>query len=84
MVGRSIGPPNLPDPCYGPGDMRDPDPPRIGGAPVIRLHAAADSDGPAIIGADIAPGRGMLLLQARARLPGRGRPLERGVPWPGG
>lgn len=53
--------------------MRDLDLPRIGGLPVVRLHAPVrDPAGPAITGADIAPGRGMLLLQVRAHLPGRG------------
>jgi len=52
---------------------REPDLPRIGGAPVVRLHADGhDSAGPAFTSADVAPGRGMLLLQLRAWLPGRG------------
>ena len=41
--------------------------PTIGGAPVVRLIAPA-GDGARFLHADIAPGRGMLLLQARARV----------------
>jgi aldose 1-epimerase len=40
----------------------------IGGLPVVRLTAPAAAGTPAITTADIAPGRGMLLLQARATL----------------
>lgn len=53
--------------------MRDLELPILGGARVVRLRAAGDEHaGPALVSADIAPGRGMLLLQARARVPGRG------------
>jgi galactose mutarotase-like enzyme len=45
----------------------------VGGAPVERLSAPApDSGVPAIVEAEIAPGRGMMLLQARAEVPGLG------------
>ena len=46
--------------------------PEIGGAPVVRLTAQGEGDGPRFVEAWVAPGRGMLLLQARVRLPGRG------------
>lgn len=42
--------------------------PVIGGAPIIRLTAPA-GDGERFIHADIAPGRGMMLLQATATIP---------------
>jgi aldose 1-epimerase len=42
----------------------------IGGLPLVRLRATdAPADGPAFLEATVAPGRGMLLLQARLRLP---------------
>lgn len=44
----------------------------IGGAPVVRLTAQGEADGPRFIEAWVAPARGMLLLQARIQLPGRG------------
>lgn len=60
-------------PCYDSAVTCEPDLPLIGGAPVVRLHAADhDSARPAFTSADVAPGRGMLLLQLRARIPGRG------------
>jgi aldose 1-epimerase len=44
--------------------------PRIGGAPVVSLRARdAPADGPAFLAAEVLPGRGMMLLQARLRLP---------------
>jgi len=46
--------------------------PDIGGAPVVQLTASGESEGPRFVGATVAPGRGMLLLQARVWLPGRG------------
>lgn len=52
--------------------MAQNDLPDIGGAPVVRLTASGDGDGPRFISATVAPGRGMLLLQARVWLPGRG------------
>ena len=52
--------------------MFDEDLPRIGGAPVVRLRAPPGGEGPAFVSAEVAPGRGMLLLQARARFPGLG------------
>jgi galactose mutarotase-like enzyme len=43
---------------------------RIGGAPVVTLRAAdAPVEGPAFLEALVLPGRGMMLLQARLRLP---------------
>jgi len=43
---------------------------RIGGAPVVTLRdEAPPADGPAIVEATVLPGRGMMLLQARMRLP---------------
>uniref|UniRef100_UPI0037536E6C aldose 1-epimerase n=1 Tax=Sphingomonas sp. TaxID=28214 RepID=UPI0037536E6C len=46
----------------------------VGGAPVERLTAQApDPKAPAIVEAEVAPGRGMMLLQARAEVPGLGR-----------
>lgn len=43
---------------------------RIGGAPVVTLTALdAPADGPAFLQAQVLPGRGMMLLQARLRLP---------------
>lgn len=43
----------------------------IGGAPVVTLIARdAPADGPAFVEAQVLPGRGMMLLQARLRLPG--------------
>lgn len=42
----------------------------IGGAPVVTLTAQdAPADGPAFLEAQVLPGRGMMLLQARLRLP---------------
>jgi galactose mutarotase-like enzyme len=42
----------------------------IGGAPVVTLTAAdAPAEGPAILEAQVLPGRGMMLLQAKLRLP---------------
>ena len=46
------------------------DPLSINGCPVVTLQA--DGDGPGVVRADIAPGRGMLLLQARGRMEGVG------------
>jgi galactose mutarotase-like enzyme len=44
--------------------------PQIGGAPAVRIRAAdLPSGGPAITEAVVLPGRGMMLLQARLRLP---------------
>lgn len=44
--------------------------PRIGGAPAVTLTATdAPATGPAFLEAVVLPGRGMLLLQARLRLP---------------
>jgi galactose mutarotase-like enzyme len=44
--------------------------PRIGGAPAVTLTAAdAPATGPAFLEAVVLPGRGMMLLQARLRLP---------------
>ena len=46
------------------------EPVRIGGAPVVCLKAPPPSeDAPAFVSADIAPGRGFLLLRADLRLP---------------
>jgi len=43
---------------------------RIGGAPVVTLRAPdAPADGPAFLEAQVLPGRGMMLLQAKLRLP---------------
>jgi hypothetical protein len=43
---------------------------QIGGAPVVRLRAGdAPAEGPAFLEAEILPGRGMMLLQAKLRLP---------------
>ncbi|THD58363.1 aldose 1-epimerase [Phenylobacterium sp.] len=43
---------------------------QIGGLPLVRLHAMdAPADGPAFLEAMVLPGRGMMLLQARLRLP---------------
>ena len=43
---------------------------RIGGAPVVSLRdETPPADGPAIVAATVLPGRGMMLLQARLRLP---------------
>jgi aldose 1-epimerase len=43
---------------------------RIGGAPVVTLAAQdAPADGPAFLEAQVLPGRGMMLLQAKLRLP---------------
>ena len=43
---------------------------RIGGAPVVTLRdEAAPTTGPAFVEATVLPGRGMMLLQARLRLP---------------
>ena len=43
---------------------------RIGGAPVVTLTAQdAPASGPAFLEAQVLPGRGMMLLQARLRLP---------------
>lgn len=52
--------------------MTSTDLPLIGGAPVVRLRAEGGGEAPGFISADVAPGRGMLLLQARARFPGLG------------
>jgi galactose mutarotase-like enzyme len=42
---------------------------QIGGAPVVTLRADnVPADGPAVIEAEVLPGRGMMLLQARLRL----------------
>jgi len=42
----------------------------IGGAPVVTLQASSlPSTGPAFVSAEVLPGRGMMLLQARLRLP---------------
>src|ERR1700722_18464524 len=42
----------------------------IGGLPLVKLRAAdAPAEGPAFLEATVAPGRGMMLLQARLRLP---------------
>jgi len=42
----------------------------IGGAPVMVLEARdAPAEGPALLAAEVLPGRGMMLLQARLRLP---------------
>jgi aldose 1-epimerase len=42
---------------------------RIGGAPVVALRAQdAPADGPAFLQAQVLPGRGMMLLQAKLRL----------------
>lgn len=67
--------------------MGDSDPATVGGEPVIRLSRpvpAHDAARPAFVAAEILPGRGMLLLQLQAHLPGRGvttlldaPPLER-------
>jgi galactose mutarotase-like enzyme len=44
---------------------------QIGGAPVVRLRAGdAPAEGAAFLDAEILPGRGMMLLQAKLRLPG--------------
>lgn len=44
--------------------------PLIGGAPVVRLRAAdTPAEGPAFLEAEVLPGRGMMMLQARLRLP---------------
>jgi galactose mutarotase-like enzyme len=51
---------------------RSADGPPIGGAPALRLSAPADPGRPCIVGAEVAPGRGMMLLQARASIPGLG------------
>jgi galactose mutarotase-like enzyme len=43
---------------------------RIGGAPIVTLRdEAPPGDGPAILEATVLPGRGMMLLQARLRMP---------------
>jgi len=43
---------------------------RIGGAPVVTLTARdAPAEGPAFLEAQVLPGRGMMLLQARLRVP---------------
>jgi galactose mutarotase-like enzyme len=43
---------------------------RIGGAPVVSLRAQdAPAEGPAFLEAQVLPGRGMMLLQAKLRLP---------------
>lgn len=43
---------------------------QIGGEPVVTLRAQeAPADGPAFVEAEVLPGRGMMLLQARLRLP---------------
>jgi aldose 1-epimerase len=44
--------------------------PRIGGAPVVTLAALdAPAEGPAFLEAQVLPGRGMMLLQTKLRLP---------------
>ncbi|MDB5418270.1 MAG: putative galactose mutarotase [Phenylobacterium sp.] len=49
---------------------------RIGGAPVVSLLAQdAPAEGPAFLEAQVLPGRGMMLLQAKLRLPS-GRIVE--------
>lgn len=46
------------------------DPLRFGGQPLLTLRAEdAPAQGPAFVEADVLPGRGMMLLQARLRLP---------------
>jgi len=46
------------------------EPVRIGGAPVVALRAEPPTDGgPGFVSAEVAPGRGFLLLRARMRLP---------------
>ncbi|HBL25259.1 MAG TPA: aldose 1-epimerase [Acidobacteria bacterium] len=48
---------------------------QIGGAPVVTLERprpAGSGDAPAFLGAQLLPGRGMMTLQIRAHLPGRG------------
>jgi aldose 1-epimerase len=46
----------------------------IGGAPVVTLErpGPADASRPCFLSADVLPGRGMMTLQIRAHLPGRG------------
>lgn len=44
--------------------------PLIGGAPMVTLVAERPPDGPGIVEATVLPGRGFMLLQARARQPG--------------
>lgn len=46
----------------------------IGGAPVVTLERPQppDASRPAFVGAQVLPGRGMMTLQIRAHLPGRG------------
>ena len=46
----------------------------IGGEPVVTLERPAPQDAshPAFVGAQVLPGRGMMTLQIRAHLPGRG------------
>ncbi|WP_411286383.1 aldose 1-epimerase [Phenylobacterium sp.] len=44
-------------------------PPQIGGAPPVTIRGDPPPHGPAFLAADIAPSRGMMLLQARLRLP---------------
>jgi galactose mutarotase-like enzyme len=41
----------------------------IGGAPIVTLRADAPADEPGFVEAQVLPGRGMMLLQARLRLP---------------
>jgi len=43
--------------------------PLIGGLPLVSLSAAPTKAGPFIVSAVVAPGRGMMLVQARVRLP---------------
>lgn len=45
------------------------DPVEIGGSPVVRLQANPPDGAPGFVSADIAPGRGFLLLRAAVRLP---------------
>jgi galactose mutarotase-like enzyme len=46
-----------------------PRPLEIGGAPIVTLRAEdAPAEGPAFVAAEVLPGRGMMLLQARLRL----------------
>jgi galactose mutarotase-like enzyme len=51
--------------------MPEHEPPRIGGAPVVTLQVPSSGE-PAFTSVQILPGRGMMTLQVRARLPGLG------------
>ncbi len=46
---------------------------RIGGLPVVTLRAERRPDAPGIVEATVLPGRGFMLLQAVAELPGGDR-----------